>query len=120
MRAERSSWFAGDGRAVVPLLGTGRDARAFDPDHDSPPGAVALGVARRVADRVLARQLLGDLCVNRRQLRDGVREERAAAGFLGELAQDEFRFAETARRAGALVGPQADRVDRRFGALGEI
>src|SRR5262249_59566260 len=55
------------------------------------------------------------------QIGELVRKKRTAAGFLGELPQDELGFLE-ALRAGrrSLAGAQPDRVDRRFGSLREI
>ena len=110
-----------DRRREVALLGPRRHARPGHADDDAAPGAVALRVPRRVADRVLARELVGDLAVDAGQLGDLRREERAAAGFLRELAQHELGFLEAlGRRAGAVGRAQADRVDRGLGALGEV
>ena len=77
------------------------------------------GILRRVAHRVLARELVGDLAVDVLQLVDLLGEERAAAGFLRELAQHELGFAESLERAG-LARLQADRVDRRLRSLRQL
>src|ERR1041385_5281900 len=79
-------------RAEISLLRPGRRPRTRRLHDDPAPGAVALGVLRRVADRVLARELVGNLPVDAVQLGDLVREERPAAGLLGELPHHELRF----------------------------
>src|SRR6476469_7045464 len=76
-----SSW------SVVALLGARGGVRLVGAHDDPPPGAVALRVARRVADHVLARELVGDLPVDAGQLVRGAREEHPAARLLRELAQ---------------------------------
>src|SRR5689334_4947067 len=91
-------------RREVALLGSRGKVGAVDADHDTPPRAVALRVAGRVADRVLARQLVGDLSVDAVQIRELTREERTAACFLGELAQHELGFLEAAGTASAELG----------------
>ena len=76
------------------------------------------GILRCVAERVLAGELVGDLRVDAVQILDLRREERAAAGFLRQLAHDELGFAEA---LGLRVGAaQRDRVDRGLGALGQV
>ena len=78
-------------------------------------------VPRRVADRVLARQLVGNLAVDVGELGDLSREERAAAGFLRELPHHELGFLEALRAARRrVVGPQADGVDRGLGPLRQV
>src|SRR4051812_18130742 len=106
------------GRREVSQFGACLQARACDAHDDAPPRAVALRVARGVADRVLARQLVGNLPVDAGELRQLVREERPRAGFLRELAEHELRFLEPLRRrAGAVRRTQADRVYRGLRSL---
>ena len=103
------------------MLGPRRHARTGHADDDAAPRAVALRVARGVADRVLAGELVGDLAVDAGQLRQLVREERRGPGFLRELAQHELRLLEPfGGRAGTVGRAQPDRVDGRLGALREI
>src|SRR3954462_13972076 len=89
-------------RSVVPLLGARGGVRLVRADDDAPPGAVALRIARRVADHVLARELVGDLSVDAGQLVGRVREEHAATGLLRELAQHVVRLIE---RPAQVIGP---------------
>jgi len=99
-------------------FGARRDVRPGDLHDHAAPGAVALRVARGVAQRVLAGELVGDRRVDAVQIVDLRREERASARFLRELAHHELRLAEA---AGLRVGAaQRDRVDGGLGALGEI
>jgi hypothetical protein len=105
----------------VAQLGSRGHARTGHADDDAAPGAVAFRVARGVADRVLAGELVGDLAVDTGQLRKLAREERARSRFLRELAQHELRFLEPLRgRPGAVRRAQPDGIDRRLGALREI
>ena len=76
------------------------------------------GILRRVADGVLAGELVGNLRVDAVQVFDLGREERASAGFLRELAHDEFRFTKSA--GAGVVAAQRDRVDRGFRPLGQV
>src|SRR5262245_14529123 len=48
----------------VALLGARDGVLAAAADNEAPPGAVAPRIARGVAERVLARQFVGDLTVN--------------------------------------------------------
>src|SRR5437868_11886992 len=93
------------GRSEIALFRASRRARTR-PYHHAAPRAVALRVLRRVADRVLARQLVGNLCVDAVQLGELVREKCPASGLLRHLAQDEFRFLEQLGSAAALVVPE--------------
>src|SRR4029079_5661765 len=72
--------------SVVALLGARGGVLVVGAHDDPSPGAVAFWIARRVADHVLARELVGDLPVNAGQLVRGAREENAAAGLLREPA----------------------------------
>src|SRR6185436_9730949 len=85
------------GRAEVSLLGPRRHPGTRRLDHDAAPGAVALRVLRRIADSVLARELVGNLSVDPAQLGELVREERTAACLLRELLEHELRFLEQLR-----------------------
>ena len=108
-------------RREIALLGSRGEVRPVDAHDDPAPGAVALRVLRGVADRVLARQLLGDLRVDVRRARRPARGRRRAPGFLRQLPEDELRFLEAlAARRRPSSRPQADRVDRRLGPLREI
>src|SRR5687767_6381646 len=78
------------GWSEIPLFCACRGVWRCDTHHDAPPGAVTLGIARRVAQRVLARQLVGDLAVDARQLGNVAGEEHAPAGLLCQLAQHEL------------------------------
>src|SRR5262245_35117953 len=64
----------------ITLLGARRRARAIGAHDDAPPRTIPLRVLRRVADRVLARELVRNLAVDAGELVDVVREERAPAG----------------------------------------
>src|SRR5439155_20002232 len=81
-------------RREISLLGPRREVRSANADDDAAPGPVAARVARGVAQRVLARQLVGNLPVDVRQLRRLGWEEGAPPGFLRELAQHELGFLE--------------------------
>src|SRR5262245_2919182 len=108
-------------RREVSLFGARRRVGAIDAHDDAAPRTVALRIARRVADRVLARQLLGDLAVDVREFLCLVRKERAAAGLERQLTEDELRLLEAlGLDRPRLAAAQADRVDRRFRALGKI
>src|SRR5687768_17526767 len=106
-------------RGVVALLRPRRGIRAGHLDDHAPPGPVALLVLRRIADGVLARQLVRYLRVDAREILEAVREERTAAGFLGELTHDEFRLAESLglRRFGT---SERNRINRCFRTLREL
>jgi len=56
----------------------------------STPGTVRSRVAGQITDRVLIRQLVGDLRVDIDEVYRPLGQEQAAAGFLGELAKSEF------------------------------
>src|SRR2546425_23561 len=82
---------------------------------DVAPRAVAARIARRVAECVLARELVGDLVVHGDQLADLAGEERASARFLRELAEHELRLLEAFRgRRRTFARAQPDGVDGRF------
>ena len=106
-------------RREVPELGPGRQLTSVDADDDTTPTAVASRIARRVADGVLARQLVGDLAVDLGEVEHLIGEEGAPAGFLRELPQGELGFFE-ALALGRVGAAQADRVDRGFRTLGQI
>ena len=96
-------------------------AVTFGPCHlhdDSPEGAVGAGILRRVTERVLTGELVGNLRVHPVQVFDLGREKGASTGFLRELAHDEFRFTESA--SAGVVAAKRDRVDRRLRTLGQI
>src|SRR3954454_18533687 len=96
-------------RREVSLLGAGRQAWPGDANDDAAPRPVALRVPRRIANRVLARELVGDLSVDARQFRELVGEERAGACLLRELTQDELGFLESlGRRSRTVRSAQAD------------
>src|SRR5262249_16969514 len=76
----------------VAEFGARGHVRARHADDDAPPRSVALGIPRRVADRVLARELVGDLAVDVVEVGQLVGEERPAACLLRELTQHELCF----------------------------
>src|SRR6266852_2981511 len=104
----------------VSLFGARAQAWPGHAHNNSAPGAVALRILRRVADDVLARELVGNLTVDARQIRELRGEERTAARFLRELPQHELGFLEALARVPAVLFAQADGVDRRVGAFGEV
>jgi hypothetical protein len=59
-------------------------------DDDPAVGAISLAVLRGVAERVLARELVGDFGVDTVEVVDLRREERPSASFLRELAHHEL------------------------------
>src|SRR5919108_1054347 len=79
---------------VVALFRAGSHIGLIHANDDTPPGAVAFGVTRGVADCVLARELLGDLSVDVGELANLTREKHPAAGLLRELPQHEIRLVE--------------------------
>src|SRR5262245_33055812 len=74
-------------RTEIPLLRARHGVGTIGANHHAPPRAVAPRVLRRVAHRVLARQLVGNLPVDVRELAHFLREECAAARFLGQLPE---------------------------------
>src|SRR6266853_3770704 len=86
-------------RPEVSLLGARDGVRAIHADDYAAPRPVTARVLGGVADRVLTRQLIGNLSVHVCQVVHLVREERASARFLRQLAQHELRFAEKLRAA---------------------
>src|SRR6185436_13452677 len=91
-------------RRVVALFRAGGDVGFLHADEDAAPGAVALRVARRVANHVLAGELVGNLAVDAAKFPCRAREEDAAAGLLRELAQHVVGFVEgPAQVVGALA-----------------
>src|SRR5262245_17088096 len=109
------------GGGEVALFGACRDVWPVDSNHHPTPGAVMPRIVRRVADDVLARQLVRDLAVDVGQIRNLIREEGPAARFLRELPQHEFGFLEAPRTSGrSLTRPESDRVNRGLGAFREI
>src|SRR5438045_9574772 len=85
------------GRCEISLLGARRQARAVHSHHDAAPCAVASRVARSIADRVLARELVPNLPVGVVQVRQLTGEERASAGLLRHSSQAELRLTESLR-----------------------
>ncbi len=92
----------------------------LDPHHDAAPGAVAPVVLGGVSDRVLARELVVDLAVDRREALDVGWEERTAAGVGRQLPKRVRGFAESFRLAVARILHQADGIDGRLGAPCEV
>src|SRR5262245_6914801 len=91
-------------RREIPLLGTWHCVLPIDA-HDHPaPGAVALRVARCVANCVLARELVGNLTVDARQLADLCRKKRPPASLLRQLAEHELGFLDSFVAGGARLG----------------
>src|SRR4051794_34499755 len=79
-------------RRVIAALGAWGEVRLRHLDDDTAPGTVALRILRRVAERVLARELVGDLSVHAVQILDLRGEVRLAASLLRQLAHDELRL----------------------------
>ena len=87
--------------------------------HDFAPGAVALGVLRHVAQRVLIGQLVGNLAVELRQAAlTSIRGKGASARFPRQRLEHEFGLLPAAAPLAALLVAQADRIHHHFGALG--
>src|SRR5262245_36231815 len=99
-------------RREIAQLGAWHGVLPIDAYDHAAPGAVAFRVARRVADGVLTRELIGNLTVDTRQFAHLCREKRSTAGLLRELAQHELRFLEPFVAGDAcLVRPEPNRID---------
>src|SRR5690242_18964584 len=80
-------------RRVVAALSAWGKIRLRHLHDNASPGTIPLRVHGRVAERVLARELIGDLAVHAVQFLDVCLVVRLAAGFLVQLPHHELRFA---------------------------
>src|SRR6186713_1142931 len=97
---------------VVTILGAGAATWSRDLDNETTPRAIALRIQRRVANRVLACELVGDLSVDVRQVINLHRKEGAPTCLPRQCPQHELRVAKTLRpQVGAA---QRDSVDGRL------
>src|SRR3954451_6501928 len=109
--------WSGGGRVVALFCTSGCIGRRHAYD-DPPPSAIALGIPRAVAERVLTGQFVGNLTIHAGQLGDLPGEKYPSSGLLGQLAQHELRIAEPA--APFVARPEPNGVDGGLGALREI